>query len=217
MALTFNSREAQDLISKHEQILKRLRAISVVPNQLQREAMNTIEKLQEQKFFSNMVERSVQFQDEVDDKSPGTEMLISVLYRYQKLIPASDSCNQLISFNADNIEEEIATLRKGGTGIRRLFSSSKKKESAEQAYEALQNRLSSSYYYLAQALFDSAEKIDDTPSSDQWSDFVSDKGRYRHLLHSVLPDGYTQKDAVPFFSSLLQKQEYPHLRQMNHH
>ena len=64
MALTFNSREAQDLISKHEQILKRLRAISVVPNQLQREAMNTIEKLQEQKFFSNMVERSVQFQDE---------------------------------------------------------------------------------------------------------------------------------------------------------
>ena len=31
MALTFNSREAQDLISKHEQILKRLRAISVVP------------------------------------------------------------------------------------------------------------------------------------------------------------------------------------------
>ena len=63
MALTFNSREAQDLISKHEQILKSLRAISVVPSQLQREAMNTIEKLQEQKFFSNMVERSVQFQD----------------------------------------------------------------------------------------------------------------------------------------------------------
>ena len=105
MALSFNSREAQDLINKHEQILKRLRAISVVPNQLQREAMNTIEKLQEQKFFSNMVERSIQFQDEVDDKSPGTEMLISDLYRYQKLIPASESCNQLVSFNADNIEE----------------------------------------------------------------------------------------------------------------
>ena len=125
MALTFNSREAQDLINKHEQILNRLRTISAIPSQLQRETMNTIEKLQEQKYFSNMVERSVQFQDDVDDKSPGTEMLISNLYRYQKFVPASESCNQLLSFNADNIEKDISTLRKGGTGIRRLFSSSK--------------------------------------------------------------------------------------------
>lgn len=206
MALTFNSREAQDLINKHEQILKRLRAISALPNQLQREAMTTIEKLQEQKYFSNMVERSVQFQDDVDDKSPGTEMLISGLYRYQKIIPASETCNQLLSFNADNIEEDITTLRKGGTGIRRLFSSSKKKDSAEQAYEALQNRLSSSYHDSAQGVFDSAEKINNIPASDQWNDFTSDKGRYRRLLYSVVPDGFMQKETVPIISHLLHTQ-----------
>ena len=128
MAMTFNSREAQDLIRKHEQLLKKLRSISDLPNKLRRETESTIEKLEKQNNFSNMVERSVLFQDDIQEKSPGSEILVSNLYKYQRLLPAAESTQQLIAFNADNIEKDIVALRKGGTGLRRVFSSSKKRK-----------------------------------------------------------------------------------------
>ena len=208
MAMTFNSREAQDLIRKHEQLLKKLRSISDLPNKLRRETESTIEKLEKQNTFTNMVERSVLFQDDIQEKSPGSEILVSNLYKYQRLLPAAESTQQLIAFNADNIEKDIVALRKGGTGLRRVFSSSKKKEASEHAYQSLQSLLNSAYFDSAQRTFDTVESINNTPSSEQWDDFHSDKKRYQRLLfYSVLPQLYAQKGSIPFISKLIQEQE----------
>lgn len=209
MGRPFNPKAAKQLTDKHQELLQQLFGVSELSKQYASDSKILIHKLIDRNVFADQIRREVIYNQPPLSINPGIRQLLLDLYLYQMLQTVSQASIQLIELNKSRLMQEINNLAPGNNNLRWLFTSSKSKLKASEAFEYLKEQLEGDYGSTARGIITQAEDI--KKKSLYEADFEHEREYYKSLLQQIDSDVMSTATLIPELSTILK--EYTQLEQ----
>lgn len=209
MGRPFNPKAAKQLTDKHQELLQQLFEVSELSKQYASDSKILIHKLIDRNVFADQIRREVIYNQPPLSINPGIRQLLLDLYLYKMLQPVSQASIQLIELNKSRLMQEINNLAPGNNNLRWLFTSSKSKLKASEAFEYLKEQLEGDYGSTARGIITQAEDI--KKESLYEADFEHEREYYKSLLQQIDSDVMSTATLILELSTILK--EYTQLEQ----
>ena len=201
MARSFSSKDAKILIKNHKEILSKLQDISNISEKCRIEINNLSLKLADENVFLNNARNELL--SGISDKSERICQLLRTIQIYNKTLSISARCRQLYNENNSRILNLIKDLSVGTAGIFWLFSTSKRKTTAEAAFDQLQLELNNEYYKSAVSIIQNVSGIQTVSDQDIWNDFSQNVEFYKTTFLQYAPSAVENGGYIPELSTVL--------------
>jgi len=142
------------------------------------------------------VRQGVKIKLSTDDKTTAATYLVASIYKYDRIIPISESCQKILDNYSYKIKSAITDILPSTSWLKWLFTSAVKKQKAIEAYNYLRQLLSSEYSKSTKELFFAIEEINETSDSVAWEDFSTNSIRYFNILEDINPGILGTDDSV---------------------
>ena len=123
-------------------------------------------------------------------------------YRYIVLKPLSEECKKIYRDNSASIDNAIDEASPAANPLKWLFTSGKKKKSAENACAILNDKLNGEYAESIRTLTEKIRSADTDVTPDVWEDLRSDRAKYNEILSPLNPADSGSR--IPEISALLE-------------
>lgn len=203
MARKYSSKETKGLIERHKDNLKRLNAALSLPQEFGAKLRACVNRLYTAGVFSADVMASLTGRD-TDEDSIGE--FIRLLYLEKRAERQADVCRGILTENGGRITGLIKEASAGANAVSWLFSSSKKKQDSENAYEMLNSEAGQGYYWTSsQRVLSSVAENSRVTAADAWDDARHDLREYRDILSDNMPRELASARLIPVFDYLIEK------------
>lgn len=204
MAKTYSSKEVKSLIDKHRKNLKRIEASLSLPSEYRNQIQHCINNMFAADEFSKTVMDSLNGKETVDSIQFGE--LVRLLYIFKRATAQTNACKTIISSNKTRIEAEIKEASVGSNAVSWLFSTSKKKQNSEFAYEQLIKETDGSdYWEYSKKILSYIERNNSVSAEEGFDDFELNKEEYREILESNLPRNPKLSELIRSLNALINK------------
>ena len=123
-----------------------------------------------------------------DDRNPSATALVTALYKYKRLMPAVNNVAQFRQYYDASLNQALSDAKPASGGLRWMFASADKKNTADAACAALTQILSDENLAPVTASLDVMRQFGYLTAKDAWEDFSRDSITYINLLETVEPD-----------------------------
>ncbi len=205
MAQDFSSREAKELLARHRELNRQQNELAALPERFRQESLKTARQLRSAHAFENAARDGILRGKDSGASLFGTDKLISDLSRYQKLRPIADYAKQMLDRHQQQVRESCDSLQAGGSGLRRIFSSSQKKQDAQQAYHELSALLNTNYATDTERMQADAARIMQEPSAAAWRQWQQDPASLKDAAREALKEIVESGVALSEITQLLQQ------------
>ena len=213
MARSFLSKDAKILIKSHKEVLSKLKDISTLSEKCGTEIKKLSLKLANEKVYLNNARNELL--SGIPEKSFRICRLLRAIRIYNETLSFASQCRQLHSENKPRILNLIKDLSVGTAGIFWLFSTSKRKTTAEVAFDQLQLELDNEYYKNAVSIIQDVSELQAASDQDIWDDFSQNVESYRITFLQYAPRAVENGDSIPEFSVILRVFESLHRELLN--
>lgn len=187
MAREFSSKNVKDLIAEHDKLLNTLNSLASLPSTIQKDVQQTVMLLLSHNVFQDIILQDLDFNNQNNLRSPGTDKLITLLFQYQKTLQITSAAKQMLDLNQEQVRDAIQNVRPGKNGIMWFFASKSNKDTAAKAYNYLKNLLEGSYGTIILSMSSDSEKIQQTSIEAIWADMTSNTEIYQSVLDRLFP------------------------------
>lgn len=186
MARNFTSKDAKLLIKQHKELLEKLLKCIGVLDKYKEKIAELSDKLDINGTFQR-IERDELIYGKSDSDDLSLSQLAESIYMYIALSPLVTECMSIKRNNADDINAAIGALS-AVTGVFGAFSSQQKKNSANEAYEYLTEKLrDANYTQLIKILDDSISGQEKNLPPDILNDFYTRIPEYHKAFKRCSP------------------------------
>lgn len=188
MARDFTSNDAKQLIVQLNALQNMQREIVNLPEQYRQDAQSQMRQMIGYRAFDNFVRDELNRGTDAPESLRGAERIINDISMWMKLSPIAQQISTTAQKNDNMINSMRQSLSAGSSGLRWMFSSSKKKEEAAQAYRAAEGFLRSVEAKNISALYAQATQIKSLPVSAAWQEFNNNRGAFGAALAQMSPE-----------------------------
>lgn len=203
MARKYTSKDTKKLIDQHKDNIKRLEAASLLSSKYGNRIQNHVNDLLSNGIFRDTVMAELKG-NESNEMRMGE--LIRQLFLFKRATQQANTCKYILQDNQERIQTIIKEASAGSNAISWLFSSSKKKQNSEEAYDRLENEIEGSYYWSSsQEVLLHISENDNISIEAGLKDFSSCKDEYQSILKRNLPNNYRLSEPVQDLTELTRK------------
>lgn len=131
-----------------------------------------------------------------DNKTPNSTKLIGNISKYKRAIPIVNECDLLLNANHKKIKYAIEDISFSISGIKWIFASKAKKETAEKAYNLLNYLILNEYGRKSEELLNQLRTIKNCTDNLSWEDFSNNPVEFFNILEDIVPGVLGNDDAV---------------------
>ena len=131
-----------------------------------------------------------------DNKNRESTKLVQAVSIYKNTLPFVQNAQSVINEYSDKIKSLLQDLKSSTNVLKWLFTSKLNKNKAIEAYNALNELLTSDYYNQIQIILTSIHKVSETSESTAWEDFSKNNVRFYNILEETNPGLLGTDDAV---------------------
>lgn len=190
MDKTYTFKEANELIRKYNQILGQLISSKDYEDKYSKRMYNDASFLLKSSFFQDKISKDFKagMASESDYKEIGT--LTKDIFFYLRSRALFLKCENIYNNYNDEIQKNIAQLKKGQNIIKWVFSSSNNKENAAAAYTFLNNMLNanSDFYIQSNEVITSLANIERINIDDIYAEVRANIDEFKGVLFKLHPD-----------------------------
>lgn len=209
MARSFSSADAKKLLKTHKDILRQLGDGADSVDKYGFDIKKKSEDLVSRDIFMSHARKELI--NEIEIQSIEINELFRLLFLYKFILPHSIDCQKILSENRERISKAIDELSAGSNGVSWLFSSAKKKNAAESAYDLLSNELNGQYFENAIEILKNINELNHTALSSVLDDFRQNISQYEWNLKNHASDALKKGSSIPEITKLLAR--YSGIRQ----
>lgn len=200
MPKTFDYNEAKEQIQYYKKLLGDLKKGSSFSSNCQNDLKRQIQILHSYNFFSDLVENGIRGKStNMEDANLGN-FLINIYY-FKEGSKFTEVCNSLLNAYGSKVEEHIADLSSVSNAILWLFSSKKKKSSAEESYEELVNLKESTFVSSAIEVLQQIDSLKNTNIETIKTDYLSNISKYKQWVMKASPTVFSENGNASIFKS----------------
>ena len=134
------------------------------------------------------------------------EHLAADVARLQKLKPIADFSRKMNDYHRADVQQKCKTLRDGGSGLRRMFASSQKKQAAQQAFDELTALLNGNYAANIEKMNNDLHRVMQLPPEALRQEYSQNRAALKQTAQEMLP-GFAQGTVTPEITRLMQEHE----------
>lgn len=185
MARKYTTQEVKKLIDKHNENIKNLENSCLLPSKLKSQIQSCVINLYYARVFSNDVMNSLNGIESSQKKQIAD--LIRLLYLFKRANRQAYICQTILSNNKNRIASIVKEASTGSNSFIWFFSSSKKKQLSENAYEKLLKESDGSEYWTtSQNILSQIAANDKVAATEGWKDFEDNVDEYQDILKKSL-------------------------------
>ena len=188
MARDFTSNEAKQLTVQLNALQNMQRELVNLPEQYSQDAQMQTRQMIGSRAFDNFVRDEVNRETDAPESLHGAERIINDTGMWLKLNPISQQARAAAQKNDNMINTTRHSLSAGSSGLRWMFSSSKKKEEATRAYRAAGEFLRSVEAKNISALYAQATQIKNLSANAVWQEFQNNRAEYGEAFAQMSPE-----------------------------
>jgi len=132
----------------------------------------------------------------VDNKTTKATELVSVISRYKRCKPYTETCRQILNSKGKQIDYALEDLAPAKSGFKWFFTSGAKKQKAIDAYNLLGRLLESEYSKEAQSALESLDTINRSTGTEDWQNFSENAISFFNVLEDINPGILGTDDAM---------------------
>lgn len=177
-----------DIIKAHPYQLSAINGISPEGAQEIKKAADTIAKT---------AQDGIKIRLSADDKSPAATALVTALCKYKRILPAVSTAAQFRQYYDSDLTKALADAKPATGGLRWMFASAAKKNTADAACASLVQILSDANLApVNEAMNGAMRQFNYISAKEAWEDFSRDSIAYINLLESIEPDRVGSGDEI---------------------
>ncbi len=146
--------------------------------------------------IADKIRKETKIKLNIDNKSKESTRLVKDISIYRNSLPFIKDAHSVIDEYSDKIEYLIQDLKSSTNVLKWLFTSKVNKNKAVEAYNALNELLTSGYYNQIQKLLTNIRKISRISENTAWEDFAKNNVRFYNILEETNPGLLGTDDAV---------------------
>lgn len=200
MPRDFTSNDVKQIIVQLNALQNMQRELVNLPGQYRQDAQTQTRQMIGVCAFDNFVRDEVNRGTDAPESLRGAERIIADISMWVKL----DSIARQLYGTAQKTDNTINSLRQslsaGSSGLRWMFSSSKKKQEAEQAYRSAETLLRSPEAQNISALYEQARQVKSQPSAAAWQEYKNNRAAFGEAFARMNPE-LLQGNLVPELSA----------------
>ncbi len=123
-----------------------------------------------------------------DDKNPSSTALVTALCKYKALMPAVNTVAQFRQYYDSTLTQALNDAKPASGGLRWMFASSEKRNTADAACATLTQILSDANLAPVNASLEVLRQFGYVTAKAAWDDFSRDSITYINLLETIEPD-----------------------------
>lgn len=131
-----------------------------------------------------------------DSKTPAATQLVTSIYKYNRTLPITENCQQILNANSHSINYALADISPATNGIKWFFTSTANKQKATEAFNFLGQLLSSEYGRSSSESLSALDAVSRSTNTDAWQDFSNNSIRFFNILEDINPGILGTDDAV---------------------
>ena len=187
MARSLEINEAIAVANQHREIISRLNSVKDKQKKWEAFAVPTAKELVKNKVFSEYADSDLSKKQDNYAENQDIVILLCELYSCLQLSSLVDRAVRLMHNIAPDLQQSLECLKPASSSIRWFFSSSKKKDEAEEAYTFLSDLLEGSYPERMEAILSQSDDVIDPGPSYVLQDFANNREPYYLKLRKLAP------------------------------
>ena len=188
MARSFVINEAVAVSNQHKEIIRRLNCVNEKQKKWESFAALTAKELVRNKVFSEYADTDLSKRQDNYAENQDIVGLLCELYSCIHLPSLMDQAARLAQSFAPDLQQRLESLKPALSSVRWFFTSSKKKDEAEEAFTLLAGLLEGSYPERAEAILSQSDDVTNPDPSDVIQDFAKNREPYYLELRKIAPD-----------------------------
>lgn len=203
MAKDFTSKDAQEIINKHQNLLSMLRDVKNASEQVDNEIrQRAVELVSSGKIKKIILSYCMRLENRDIYSAPISDLIHS-LYKHHKIQPTVDTAQSFYDTAAPSVKSNMALLKPACSRFTWLFANRKAKVGAEQAYSELNGMLEESYCKLTPYLKQEVDNVNNLSQDESWDAYLESPTLFATTLNKVLGAAASRKMSINPFDEQL--------------
>lgn len=200
MPKKFEHKEAKEQIAYFKKLIANLKNGVYFKQQCLADLRQRISILLNNGYFSSTVKLGIDGQ-EIDLYNSNTKSFLTSIFNFIEATKYSDLCSSLYDNNVALVETLVSSLSSGTNALFWFFSSKKKKENAEFAYEKLYEMRQGDFVVYATEALNKIQTLEKTDYEIIRQDYLDNPQKYKEWLQKSNKVVFTENGLVPLFKS----------------
>lgn len=196
MSKSFSYKDVQGLLLFYKQLFQHLREAKSKVEEWNNSLSLMASSLSNEGFFSKVAEHGLKG-CVIDWSDPKLKGFVVASYRCKEGRDCLSASAELLNFHEKRALELITSVKKGGNPLSWFFTSKRKKEEAERAYQELVSLKAGDFPKAVSSIVAKLAALDSQGSKEAFDDLAENKADYKKTLQRVCPSLFDKDVNLP--------------------